>query len=37
LSDDIIQTAKVAAELEPALEEFGEATDVFEPVRELSR
>jgi hypothetical protein len=36
LSEDLVQAAKAAAELEPAVEAFAEATGALEPVRELS-
>lgn len=36
MNDDIVQAAKAAAELEPAVEAFGEATGAFEPIREMT-
>jgi hypothetical protein len=34
VSDELVQAAKAAAELEPAVEAFAEATGALEPVRE---
>jgi hypothetical protein len=36
MSDEIVQAAKAAAELEPAVEAFAEATGALEPVRETT-
>lgn len=36
MSEDLVQAAKAAAELEPAVEAFGEATGALEPVREAT-
>ena len=36
VSEDLVQAAKAAAELEPAVEAFAEATGVLEPVREMA-
>jgi hypothetical protein len=36
VSDEVVQAAKAAAELEPAVEAFAEATGALEPVREAT-
>lgn len=36
VSDELVQAAKAAAELEPAVEAFAEATGAMEPVREAT-
>ena len=36
VNDELVQGAKVAAELEPAIEAFAEATGALEPVREAT-
>ena len=36
MTDDLVQAAKAAAELEPAIEAFAEATGALEPVRETT-
>ena len=36
MSDELVQGAKAAAELEPAIEAFAEATGALEPVREAT-
>jgi hypothetical protein len=36
VSEDLVQAAKAAAELEPAVEALAEATGSLEPVRELT-
>lgn len=36
MNEDIVQAAKAAAELEPAVEAFGEATGALEPIREMT-
>lgn len=36
MSEDLVQAAKAAAELEPAVEAFAEATGAFGPVREVT-
>lgn len=36
MSEDLVQTAKTAAELESAVEALGEATGALEPVREIT-
>lgn len=36
MSEDLVQAAKAAAELEPAVEAFAEATGSLEPVREAT-
>lgn len=36
MTDEIVQAAKAAAELEPAVEAFAEATGALEPVRETT-
>lgn len=36
MTEDIVQVAKAAAELEPAVEAFAEATGALEPVRETT-
>lgn len=36
VNDELVQGAKAAAELEPAIEAFAEATGALEPVREAT-